>query len=170
MNADLSFKAGRDAALKGVTSMERREFLKKMGQFSAVAGSVALWGMACGGKRYINAYSDGYPDGYDDGYGDSGGCDGDTYDDNYDDDGYDYSDDSGCSSDGGDDGGCDWDTSDGDSGSGCDFSCDGDEYYTDNTAVKRGRKRRSASLACFMPLLVPFLLRRILRVRGRRRR
>ena len=103
-------------------------------------------------------------DTYGDEYGDSGGCGDDTYNDNYESDGYDYDDDSGCSWDGGNGDGCDGDTSDSDSGGGCDFSCDGDDY----TTMKNMKERRSTSLARFMPLFVPFLLRRVLRSRKKK--
>jgi hypothetical protein len=63
-----------------MSNINRREFLKKMGRFSAVAGSVAVFGpIACysdyedGYGDYLDGYTDyyDYGDGYADGYGDS---------------------------------------------------------------------------------------------------
>ena len=86
---------------------------------------------------------------------------------------YDYDDDSGCSWDGGDSDGCEGDTTDSDSGGGCDFSCDGDDYMgkgagTEYTLSRANRKRRSTSFARFIPLFVPFVLRRVLRSRKKK--
>jgi hypothetical protein len=97
-----------------------------------------------------------------DDYDGEGGCEGDTYDEGYDE----Y--DSGCSDEtwGDDTGGCDSDSDwDSDSG-GCDFDCEGDTYY----GKKSSRRRGGGSLACLMPLFIPFLLRRLLGSQSRKPR
>ncbi|MFH1437187.1 MAG: hypothetical protein ABIJ56_15880 [Pseudomonadota bacterium] len=125
---------------------------------------VEIWIMDEGDDYEYNDESGCEGDTYGDDYGDSGGCDGDAYDDDYDGDDSDYDDGSGCSWDGGSGDGCDADTADSDSGGGCDFSCDGDDTIT----MKNSKKRRSTSFARFMPLFVPFLLRRVLRSRKKK--